>query len=218
MSIFGFYFVSGILREAGWPKKQGIFRKEVLDSTILDSAIDEMIDWAAALGAGRPALALQTIAEIFRDRDWSSEDAPNIRKFIENVRLKNPQWSATGAIAPSEVVLPTRFTRAGPTLPAKALAESEMRLGLEHWFLEGALYGLANPEALRTWYEARYDRQTTNLGSMRQAGLEIEALPDYLQYLANCENVLRSYERDIGPLPAIPDKLIADARLLGKNL
>ncbi len=39
MSIFGFYFVSGLLREAGWPKKQGFFKKEVLDTTILDSAL-----------------------------------------------------------------------------------------------------------------------------------------------------------------------------------
>jgi hypothetical protein len=62
MAIFGFYFVSGLLREAGWPRKQGLFRRDVLDTTILDSAIDQMVDWAASLGAGRPALALQIVA------------------------------------------------------------------------------------------------------------------------------------------------------------
>lgn len=50
MAIVGFYFVSGLLRVAGWPRKQGVFRKEVLDTAILDSAIDQMVDWAAALG------------------------------------------------------------------------------------------------------------------------------------------------------------------------
>jgi hypothetical protein len=78
MSVFAFYFVSGLLREAGWPRKQGMFRTEVVDTTVLDSTVDQMIDWAAGLGACRPHLALQMIAEMFRDRDWNTSAAPNI--------------------------------------------------------------------------------------------------------------------------------------------
>ena len=63
MSIFGFYFVSEILREAGWPRRKGVFNSTaVIDTIILDGATDQMIDWAAALGAGRPTLALQALA------------------------------------------------------------------------------------------------------------------------------------------------------------
>ena len=56
MSIFGVYFVVSLLREAGWPRKQGVFGGETYDTTIADAAIDEMVDWAASLGSGRPML------------------------------------------------------------------------------------------------------------------------------------------------------------------
>lgn len=218
LSIFGLYFVSGLMQEAGWPRRQGFFRKEVLDTTILDSAIDQMIDWAAALGAGRPSLALQTIAEIFRDRDWKSEDAPSIKRFIESARTENEDGRVADVIAPRDFVLPTRFAEAGSTLDAKALKDEQMRMGLETWFLWGVLWGFANPKAFEKWYQARYGHQTENLEFMRRAGLEIEAVADFSQFLADSEELLRSYERDIGPLPAIPDKLLADAQALGRHM
>lgn len=218
MSIFGFYFVSGLLREAGWPKKRGFFKKEFLATIILDETIDQMIDWAAAIGAGRPALALQTIAEMFRDRDWSSDNAPSIRRFIEGARAENESWRVINAIAPRDVVKAPRFARTGPAVDAKALTDKQMRLGLEQWFLEGVLWGLANPEAFEKWYNARFEDQTKRIALMRQSRLAIDALPSLPQFLADSEELLRNYGRDVGPLPTIPAKLLADARALGRQV
>ncbi len=58
MSLFGFYFVTSLLREMGWPRKQGLFRRVAIDSTVADGAIDQMVNWAASLGAGRPPASL----------------------------------------------------------------------------------------------------------------------------------------------------------------
>lgn len=218
MAIIGLYFVSGLLREAGWPRKQGFFRKEVLDTTILDLAIDQMVDWAAALGAGRPRLALQVIAEMFRDRDWSSDSGPNIKKFIEGARTEKTTWRVTDAIAPHDVVQPTRFAGTGPTVDAKALTDDRMRLGLEQWFLEGVLWGMSNPKAFETWYQTHSEHQMRNLEFMRQSGLAVDAPSDLSRFLADSEELLRSYERDVGSLPAIPERLLADARALGRNV
>src|SRR5689334_6584825 len=121
MSIFGFYFVSGLLQEAGWPRRKGVFNKAVLDTAILDATIDQMIDWAASLGAGRPMLALQAIAEMFRDRDWKGDSAPSIQRFIEVAKAENESWRVTDAILPRDVVKPTRFAKTGSTLDAEAL-------------------------------------------------------------------------------------------------
>ncbi len=234
MSIFGFYFVSGILREAGWPRRKGVFNSTaVVDTIILDSAIDQMVDWAAALGAGRPTLALQAIAEIFRGRDWSSDDRPKINVFIEAARTEQESWRATDAIAPHEVVQATRYAGAdahrqaaegimkrgakwkGPTMDVKDF--KELREPLEHWFLQGVLWGIGNTKAFETWYRAHYEARTSNLEFMSESGLAIEPPADLRQFSADCEHILRNYERDIGPLPAIPEPLLADARALGGN-
>ena len=93
MSIFGFYFVGSFLREAGWPRRRGMFRGESYDTAIVDAVIDQMIDWAAALGAGRPRLALQVIAEMFRDRDWEGDHAPNIKMIVDE---SQDTWNSAG--------------------------------------------------------------------------------------------------------------------------
>ena len=235
MSIFGFYFVSGLLRETGWPRRKGLFNSTaVIDTIVLDHAIDQMIDWAAALGAGHPTLALQTLAEMFRDRDWSSDGRPDIKVFIESASAENGSWRDTGAIAPHEIVEPTRFAGAdahrqamegiektgpkwkGPTIPVKVF--KEIRVPLEHWFLDGLLWGIGNPKAFETWYQVHYEDQISRLPLMHEAGLAVDALPDLLEFLADSEEVLRNYERDIGPLPAIPDSLLADAQALGRDV
>jgi hypothetical protein len=50
MSMFGLYFVRSLMHEAGWPRKQGLLRAEVFNTLIADQAVEQMIDWAAALG------------------------------------------------------------------------------------------------------------------------------------------------------------------------
>lgn len=232
MSIFGVYFVTGLMREAGWPRRKGIFNSTaVFDALILDHAIDQMIDWAAALGAGRPMLALQTIANIFRDRDWTSDERPNIKLFMEEARAENENWRAGCAVAPHKVVQPTRFAGAdvhrqaaegimelgakwkAPTMDVKDF--KELRQPLEHWFLQGVLWGLGNPGAFETWYRTHFEERTKSLDFMRQSGLAIEEPIDLPEFLADSEMILRNYERDIGPLPPIPESLLADARALG---
>lgn len=235
MSIFGFYFVTGLMQEAGWPRRKGLFNSTaVIDTIILDAVIDQMIDWAAGLGAGRPTLALQTIAEMHRDRDWNSDERPDIKVFIEGVRTENENWRATSAIAPHDVVQPTRFAGAdahrqavegimkngskwkGPTMDVKDFKET--RPLLEHFFQEGVLWGLVNAEAFETWYQAHHEDQIQRLPLMRQADLAVGELPNLPQFLADSEEILRNYERDVCQLPAVPESLLADARTLGVRL
>lgn len=141
MSIFGFFLVTSLLREAGWPRKQGIFWAEAYDTAIADSAIDQMVDWGAAIGAGRPRLALQMIAEMLRDRDWESADAPDIKVFIDSVQ---GSWSA--ALSPRDAVQPIRLAEHfGRSIGLKDFKDSRLRAALEQHLLEALLWGLSNP-------------------------------------------------------------------------
>src|SRR6478736_1164029 len=102
MSTFAFYFTTQLLREAGWPRKLVRFKGEGYDTTVVDFAFAQSIDWGAALGARRPRIALQMIAEIFRDRDWEGDDAPNVKAYVEGGKQREAP-SSTGA-SPQEAV------------------------------------------------------------------------------------------------------------------
>jgi len=44
-SIFGFYYIMALLSHMGWPKRKSLFNSEaVVNSLILDSAVEQMID------------------------------------------------------------------------------------------------------------------------------------------------------------------------------
>ncbi|MEX1023362.1 MAG: hypothetical protein WD058_09470 [Dehalococcoidia bacterium] len=107
MSIFGFYFVGNLLREAGWPRKRGLLGSESYDPRVVDMATSQMIEWAAAVAAGRPNRGLQMIAEVLGDRDWSSEDAPKITVFLDGAR---DTWGKAGA-GPSDDIGSAEFAK-----------------------------------------------------------------------------------------------------------
>lgn len=126
MSIFGFYFVTTILRQAGWPKTRGLLNsKLVVDTRIADIVIDQMVDWSAALGASRPRLALRVIAWMFHDRDWDGENAPRILDFINGAK---DMWNAQGNKAPHDIVESFKLSKHfGKRIGSKDLEDNRVR-------------------------------------------------------------------------------------------
>jgi len=213
MSMFGFYYVGSMLREMRWPRKQGFLKGEAYDSKIVEATIGQMVDWAAALGAGRPSLALQMIAEMFRDRDWNAEGAPSIEMFISRSR---ETWDQNPSAAPKEIAPEPSLVKAfGATMSPKNFQDPQLRTALEQQVLETLLWGLANPDRFKVWYDNETRRTTASLPRAKAAGLGVEALPPLAEWLSHAESVIRDYESQIGKLPAIPPKLLNDAKSLG---
>jgi hypothetical protein len=217
VSIFAFYFASQLLGEAGWPRKLGRFKGVGYDATMVDLVFAQSIDWAASLGAGRPHVSLQMIAEMFRDRDWDGDDGPNVKVFVEGRREDEAQWGPwQSADSPQEAV-PSKV-QFGTGMSALS---HEQFLGLkratEPYLFNALLWGLDNPKRFEAWYSSQAADYESKLPLMRKAGLEIDdELPSLSESFVNSEQVVRDYERDIGPLPSsIPPRLLADAEALG---
>jgi len=128
MSIFGFYYTSTMLNQTGWPKRRGLFSLDaVVDTTIADIIIKQMIDWSAALGACRPKLALQMIAWMLKDKDWESENAPKIADIIKKAK---DIWDTSGGKAPHDITKPFKLSEAfGKTIKSKDLKDNRIRMG-----------------------------------------------------------------------------------------
>ena len=217
MSIFGLYFITTILRQVGWPKRRGLFNSEgVVDTLIADVTIDQMVDWSAALGACRPRLALQVIAWMFHDRDWEGENAPRILDFINDAK---DVWNARGNKAPHDIVESFKLSKHfGKMIRSKDLKDNRIRTALEQVCLEGLLWGLANPDRFKTWYESQEKSQRDRLPLMQNVRLAVDSIPTLSEFLKESEEMLKGYESEVDPLPTIPPRLLADARALGREI
>jgi hypothetical protein len=157
--------------------------------------------------------ALQAVSEIFRDREWDNPSRPNIKTFIDDVRADNDIWRVADVVAPHVALAPSRFSASGTRIEARALKTSNSLL--EHLFLEGVLWGLANPGRVQAWYRAHAADQVSRVPFMREAGLTVDGLPDWDGFLDESDAILGKYEQDIAPLPPIHEKLLLDARAIG---
>jgi len=216
VSIFAFYFSSGLLSEMGWPRKLGRFKGVGYDATMVDLVFARSIDWGASLGAGRPHVALQMIGEMFRDRDWDSEDGPNVKIFVEGRREDEAQWGPwQSADSPQEAVpSKAQFAKGMSALtPEQFLG---LKVATEPYLFNALLWGLDNPDRFEAWYGSYVADYESRVPLAHKAGLEIDDKFSFLsESFENSEHVIRSYERDIGPLPSIPPRLLSDAEALG---
>lgn len=221
MSIFGLYFTKNMLSQMDWPRKRGLFSKEAIDTVIFDSTIDTMIDWAAAIGAGNPELALQIIAYIFSGRDWESDNAPQIKIFVDEMNKRYQQQELKlEEKAPHEIVRSARFSdHTRKSIPARAFQSKDVQQVLETDFLNGIVYGLSNSSSFEKWYKSHSSNLHDKLPIMQKAGLDIEELPSLDENYKNSEQIIRDYEKAMElSLPPIPEKLLADAKSLGLKL
>lgn len=213
MSMFGFYFVTNLLEQAGWPRKKGFFGGPSYDTLIVDETIDQMLAWSASLAAGRPELSLRMIAEMFRDKDWEGPDPPDITIVIEGSR---PEWDKHPDGSPTDVVQPWRLSNtSGKSIPAKQLADRKLIAALEQLCLEAIMWGLGNPTRVTDWYARHRQTIHAKLADMQRAGLQVDALPELDDWFEQCASILSGYERDIQPMPQIPRKLRQDAEKVG---
>jgi len=213
-SIFGFYYVMGLLSHMGWPRRRGLFNSEaVVDSLILDSTIDQMIDWSASIGACRPNVALQIIASMFRDMDWDSKEALDISAEINNLKK---QWIERGNNSnPRETVKPVKFSKNSKVISMTQLKHKDIQHALEVYCYESLMWGLVNSDSFQVYYSANEKRQRDQLPEYKKAGLAVDSIPTLEQILKEGEEIIRGYEKEIRPLSPIPEKLKRGALSLG---
>jgi len=213
-SIFGFYYIMGLLSHMGWPRRKSLFNSEaVVNSLILDSAVEQLIDWAASIGACRPKLALQIIATMLRDTDWESKDAMNISAEVGNMKK---QWAERGnSNNPREAVKPVKFSKHSEVMTMKQLKDKEISHALEVYCYESLVWGLVNPDNFKTYYSANEERQREKMPEYKKAGLAVDYIPTLDQILKEGEEILKGYEKEIRELSPIPQKLQNDVISLG---
>jgi hypothetical protein len=211
--LFAFYFANGLLTEMGWPRKLGRFKGQGYAAVMVDNAWGQSMDWGAGLGAGRPRLALQMIAEITRDSDWYGDDPPNIEWLVGRSMSEEPWLSAA---SPQEAVELAPFANRMSTVSVEEWVDRQNMVAMEPLLFNALMWGLSNPDRFEAWYESAKAEYESGAPEAISHGLEIdETLPSLPEFFESSERIVRDYERDVQPLPPIPPRLLDDATALG---
>ncbi len=213
-SIFGFYYVVGLLGHMGWPRRRSLFNSEaIVNSIVLDSTIDQMIDWASSIGACRPNLALQIITTMFRDTNWESEESLDISEEVNNLKK---QWAERGNDDnPRGAVKPVKISKSSDVMSMKQLKHRDFQHVLEVYFYESLIWGLVNSSNFKKYFETNEKRQKNQLPTYEKADLEIDSIPSLNQIIKEGEEIVKGYEKEIRLLSPIPEKLMKDVVSLG---
>jgi hypothetical protein len=220
MSIFGTYYTVNLLREAKWPRKQGLLKKEVYDIFIVDRTIESMVDWAASIGAGNPLVALKIIAYVYQDRDWKTDEAPNLPMYVEGMQNSYQERGLDPSItAPSNLNKPFQFENHFKSpLPANAFGNKDTKNILETSFIAGLIYGLSHPKAYESWYEHNLKEHHKNKDIYKDMNLDLDELPDLKENYANSIEIIELYENEMDiTFPPIPDELKKQAWQIRKH-
>ena len=104
----------------------------------------------------------------------------------------------------------------GKSLNTDQLTDRALCLEIEQVFVAALLWGLALPQRFNSYYRTRTHLMSARLEAMRKAGVQVDAPPDLPQFVRDCEQLLKDYERAAGQaLPPASPSLLADARQLG---
>ncbi|MCH8089079.1 MAG: hypothetical protein IH955_03590, partial [Chloroflexi bacterium] len=83
MSRFINWYVAELLRQMGWPRSKGmIFKKKYVDAQVLDVAVQQALQVAVGLGAGRPQLGVAVIADTFANNPWTKQSTVELLRDL----------------------------------------------------------------------------------------------------------------------------------------
>lgn len=189
-TFLGIHYVNGVLQATGWPRRKSLLNSTaVIDSAILDLTINQMIDWAASIGACRPKLALQIFATMFSDADWDRVGLLDIIK-IDDARNA---WNYGGNSNPRKIVNPKQFSKYGKSTEASLLNDKKINSLFENYFMESLFWGLNNPDKFINYFNSEREEKINNLELYKKAELGVNSIPTLEDMLNDAELIISAY-------------------------
>lgn len=198
----------------GWPRKKGFLgNKAVVDTTVVDRSVHQLVRMGVGLGAGRPALAVHLLADAFRGRNWSTDSAAELLDSLD----PNQRVTANSEQRPWETIPPSMANLGRNSIPWEWLADPRIETHYTGAFVCGLIWGLLHPkEAEKALNDDRL--KYNQWAPMLQAdGLEISSQFPWAtneDFHRDCEEIVKNFVSERRQLVAIPAELQAEARLM----
>ena len=208
MSRFMQWFVAETLKQSGWPRPKGLFRRLVVNTLVVDGAVQQALHIAVALGAGRPHLGAAIIADTFANNPWTLESTTELLSDLKQGEMK---VAAHPAMPPWQALYEQdKLSLVARDIPCEQLANDVVQSVFALGFVEAVFWGINHEDQLPEVFEKEKLSYENTARMAIPHGLNVsasypwqtlEALYEY------CENFVKLYELNRQPLAKIPTAL-----------
>lgn len=210
MSRFTQWYVAEQLRRMGWPKSKGIFRKDYVDTRLLDAVVQQAIQVSVGLGAGRPRIGIALLADTFVNNPWTKESTAELLRGLKEGECEiecNPELPPWEALYANHRLAPY-----GNDIPWQQLGNAVL---VSVWVMSsarGVFWGLTHEEVMPGVFgriKAGYEQTAAEAiphGLAVTAQFPWNSLEHFYQA---CEDLVQAFQSDHPPLCEIPNTLRA---------
>ncbi len=209
MSRFRSWYVAEQLRQMGWPKEKGTFRKQAyVETALVDAAVEQSVRVCVGLGAGRPQLALAVLADTFPNNPWTETSVGELLGVLgqgEDTIARNRELLPWQALIAAHRIAPY-----GNHLPAEKLNDADLNTIWDSVSARGTLWGLTHESDMPRVFAEDKERYEQTAREAVTLGLDVSPQFPWTtldQFYDGCEEFVRLFELVRPPLPEVPTML-----------
>lgn len=217
--MFADYCLFNMLIEQGWPKSKGRLRKKlIVDADVIDSDVETTVAISVALGAGRPIVAAQLLAEIYENNPWTEDSVETlVATLIQTADLDIDQSEAS---SPWEALYEAhRVSDAGREVEWSDLDHPVFASIRATVNARGLTWGLLRYSHMPAVFERAKEEYERAASEGIQHGLMVHASYPWKSLdmmLENCDEMITAYEGARGSLPDAPKALLQSPLIGGR--
>ena len=214
---FPVFFVSGLLKRAGWPRKRGFLRRRrVVNRVVLYATLAQLVIMGIAMGTGRPQQAAQLLGQLFRARDWVEQPAAELFRDLEITDWQEEERAWKAILRELEVP-----TTSSDEASWEEVIDWDNLMTYHAWFAQSLCLGLTQPTemAVALAREREQHEHWSKIWEIHRLKLPPSGIGNNEDLFSYCEVLVLGYEDAFGKLPQIPRALAENAtiafRLMG---
>jgi hypothetical protein len=190
----GSYYTMNLLEAAKWPRKVGLLKKPVYSSEVINIVLNQMVDWATAVGAGSPYLAEMIINTYSLESGDSMPGTDAVLDLRDRIHKKIADKAKLPA--PHEIINHVRIGSGKKNVPASELATPKTIKEIEATFQASLLLGYCTPKYILDWYKQNYSDHQRDKDKFEKLGMK-ENLPKLDDWLQDAQDVVNLYKEEM---------------------
>jgi hypothetical protein len=191
------WWVVNNLKNMGWPRTKGFFKKTTyVDATVLDMSVEGAVHICVGLGAGRPKLAARLLTDTFANNPWTKKST---RDLLNNLTDQGEAAVATDpGLAPWTALMHNhRLAEYTSEVNWEQMSDPQLRTIWYGLGSSGLIWGLNHNEDLEGAFANAKATYETNAARWKSLGLTAEA--DYAwetldDFYESCEEFVHLFE------------------------
>lgn len=178
------FYIEGILTSLNAIKRKSFFNSTaVVNATVLDIAVTNMIEWAAIVGSQEPQIARKILMSF-----QSTMTEEELLKDAYVKWIKNCPSNAN----PIQAIKPPIFSKRQDLVEISLYQAFDVQVMLAGCCMEGLLWGIKYPEAVEKYIKSK-EQKRAPLSVYQKIDSEITCIPTYSEIVSESKQIAEKY-------------------------